>query len=78
MYTQLKGLYRLWDVIVFVMNCNITLENKLELSILCKFYMIKVRLRWLGAVLQYPCKLIVFLSSLNISTRVTYDKVAKE
>ena len=39
---------------------------------------IKVRLRWLGAVLQYPCKLIVFLSSLNISTRVTYDKVAKE
>ena len=27
---------------------------------------IKVRLRWLGAVLQYSGKLVVFLMSLNI------------
>ena len=29
---------------------------------------LKVRLRWLGAVLHYQCKLSVFLSSLNVPT----------
>ena len=34
---------------------------------------IKVRLWWLGAVLQYPRKLLVFLSSLNVPKRVIWD-----
>ena len=41
-------------------------------------YSIKVRLRWLGAVLHYPCKLSVFLSSLNVLTIVICNKIAKE
>ena len=31
-----------------------------------KYAVIKVRLRWFGAVLQYPCKFVVLLCSLNI------------
>ena len=27
---------------------------------------LKVRLRWLGAVLQYPCKFVIVLLSFNI------------
>ena len=29
-------------------------------------------------VLQYPCKLLVLLSTLNILTRVICDRIAKE
>ena len=31
---------------------------------------LKVRLRWLVAVLQYTCKRVVFLSSLNMQKRI--------
>ena len=33
---------------------------------------LKVRLRWLGAVLQYPCKIEVVVSSFNIQIRVIH------
>ena len=32
----------------------------------------KVTLRWLGAVLQYPCKIEVVVSSFNIPIRVIH------
>ena len=34
--------------------------------------LLKVRLRWLGAVLHCPCKLLVFLSSIDIPISITY------
>ena len=39
---------------------------------------IKVRLGWLGAVLQYPRKCKRFLSSLSIPTRSICNYIAKE
>ena len=42
-----------------------------------KLQAFKVRLRWFGAVLQYICKHVFFLSSVNVSILVTYHEIAK-
>ena len=53
--------------------CKILQLPRLEFS--CFF---KVGLWWYEAVLQYPCKVVVFLSSLNIPIRIIRYQIVKE